>query len=69
MAHDLAEELRQVQEDVRLLRAELTALARLVEESIVFQTLVALDTGRESCERAASVARILRMLAAMHTVR
>jgi hypothetical protein len=67
MEHDITEELREVREELRRLKAELVALGRVVEESILFQTVVALDTSGERCERAASVARILRMVADMKT--
>ena len=67
MTHDLTEELRRVQEELRAVQMEVVALGRVVEESILFQTLVALETQGERCERAASVARILRMVADLKT--
>jgi hypothetical protein len=67
MSDDLTEELRRVQEEVRFLKADLVALGRVVQEAVVFQSLVALDISGEKCERAASAARILRMVADLRT--
>jgi hypothetical protein len=69
MAHDIADELRRVQEELRVVKAELAALSRVVEESVLFQTLVAVDTAGESSERVAAAVRVLRKVADMGTVR
>jgi hypothetical protein len=69
MAHDIAEELRRVQEELRVLKAELAALSRVVEESILFQTLVAVDTAGESSARVAAAVRVLRKVVGIDTVK
>ena len=67
MAHDIAEELRSVQEELRVVKAELVALSRVVEESVLLQTLVAVDTAGESSERVAAAVRVLRKVIEMDT--
>ena len=69
MAHDIAEELRRVQEELRVLKAELAALSRVVEESVLFQTLVAVDTPGESSARVAAEVRVLRKVLGIDTVK
>jgi hypothetical protein len=68
MAHDIAEELRRVQEELRVVKAELAALSRVVEEAVLWQTLVAVDTAGVSSERVAAAVRVLRKAADMGTV-
>jgi hypothetical protein len=68
MAHDIAEELRRVQEELRVLKAELAALSRVVEESVLFQAWLASDTPGASRERVAAAVRVLRKVVAMGTV-
>jgi hypothetical protein len=68
MASDITEELRRVQEELRVVKAELAALSRVVEESVLCQTLVAVDTWGESSERVAAAVRVLRRVADMGTV-
>jgi hypothetical protein len=67
MAHDIAEELRSVQEEVRVVKAELAALSRVVEEAVLFQTLVAVDTAGASRERVAAAVRVLKKVVEMDT--
>ena len=67
MAHDVADELRRVQEELRVVKAELAALSRVVEEAILCQTLVAVDTAGESRERVAAAVRVLKKVVDMGT--
>jgi hypothetical protein len=60
MAHDVADELRRVQEELRVVKAELAALNRVVEEAILCQMLVAVDTAGASSERVAAAVRVLK---------
>jgi hypothetical protein len=69
MAHDIAEELRGVQEELRVVKAELGALSRGVEEAVLCQALVALETAGEHGERVAAAVRVLRKVADMGTVK
>jgi hypothetical protein len=69
MEHNITEELRGVQEELRRLKAELVALGRVVEEVVFLQALVALDTAGEPCERAATAVRVLRKVADMATMK
>jgi hypothetical protein len=68
MAQDIADELRSVQEELRIVKAELAALSRVVEEAVLFQTLVAVDTAGESTERVAAAVRVLKKVVKMDTV-
>jgi hypothetical protein len=65
MAHDIAEELRRVQEELRVVKAGLAALSRVVEESVLFQALMALETTGGHRERLAAALRALRKVADM----
>ena len=69
MAQDIVAELCRVQEELRVVKAELAALSRVVEESVLFQTLVAVDAAGESSERARAAIRVLRKVADMRTVK
>jgi hypothetical protein len=69
MAHDIAEELGRVQEELRRLKAELVALGRVVEEAILFQASVAFDSPGDRIERIAAAVRVLRKVADMETVK
>jgi hypothetical protein len=68
MAPDIAEALRSVREELRVVKAALTALSRVVEESVLCQALVALETAGESRERVAAAVRVLRKVADLWTV-
>jgi hypothetical protein len=69
MAHDIADELRGVQEELRVVKAELAVLSRVVEESVLCQALVALETAGEHGERVAAAVQVLRKVADMGTVK
>jgi hypothetical protein len=69
MAHNIAEELRRVQEELRVVKADLAALSRVVEESVLCQALVALETAGDHGERVAAAVRVLRKVADMGTVK
>jgi hypothetical protein len=68
MAHGIAEELRRVQEELRVVKAELVALRRVVEESVLFQAWLASDRPGVPRERIVAAVRVLRKVVAMDTV-
>jgi hypothetical protein len=69
MAGDIAEELRRVQEELRVVKAELVALSRVVEESVLFQAWLASDTPGASSERVVAAVRVLRKVVEMDGVK
>jgi hypothetical protein len=69
MADDIAAELHRVQAELRLLQGKLAALSRVVEESILFQALLAFDTAGEHSEQVAAAVRVLRKVTDMETVK
>jgi hypothetical protein len=69
MAHNIAEELRSVQEELRVVKAQLVALSRVVEESVLCQAWLASDTPGASRERVVAAVRVLRKVVEMDTVK
>jgi hypothetical protein len=69
MAHNIAEDLRRMQEELRVVKAELAALSCVLEEAVLCHALAAVDTAGASTERVAAAVRVLKKVADMGTAK